>query len=110
MDEKTIVIKQGSFGSFLRGAIIGAAVALLLAPRSGRETRDLLTEKGSEFKDKAMDMAKETRQRAEGAFSNTRMMIEETFKNAKDASTETKKDMKRELEIMEDINNPHFPL
>lgn len=35
----------GSFFSFLTGAAIGAAVALLTAPRSGRETRQRINDK-----------------------------------------------------------------
>lgn len=33
------------FGAFLAGGLAGAAIALLYAPRSGRETRSLVTEK-----------------------------------------------------------------
>jgi gas vesicle protein len=45
----------GDFGSFfsgfLMGGIIGAAVALLMAPQSGEETRKLIREKGIELRD-----------------------------------------------------------
>ena len=42
----------GSFlGTFVLGAAVGAAVALLTAPRSGRETRERL-------KSKALDLGK----------------------------------------------------
>jgi gas vesicle protein len=111
MEEKSIVIQQGGFGFFVRGAVFGVALALLLAPRSGRETREILSEKGNEIKDKTLDMVKETTTRVQESFNDTRVMLEETFKNVKDAApSETKAELKRELEIMEEMNNPDFPL
>lgn len=40
-------------GVMALGAIIGAAVALLLAPRSGEETRELIRDKGADLKRRA---------------------------------------------------------
>lgn len=37
------------FGAFLFGGLLGAIVALLFAPRSGRETREMLTDKANEY-------------------------------------------------------------
>lgn len=48
---------KSDFGSFLVGFIVGgltgAAVALLMAPQSGEETRTVIKEKAIELKDKA---------------------------------------------------------
>ena len=43
--------------AFVLGAIGGAAVALLYAPASGRETREYLGEKAREGRDRAKDAA-----------------------------------------------------
>jgi gas vesicle protein len=37
------------FAAFLLGGLIGAVLGLLLAPRSGKETRDLIAEKSGEY-------------------------------------------------------------
>lgn len=43
----------GYLAAFAIGAALGAGIALLYAPRSGKETRELLARKGRELKDKA---------------------------------------------------------
>jgi gas vesicle protein len=47
------------FVAFVLGAITGAAVALLLAPASGEETRRILAEKAKEGREKANDAARQ---------------------------------------------------
>ena len=36
-------------GGLVAGVVAGAVAALLLAPKAGRETRDLIREKGGEY-------------------------------------------------------------
>jgi gas vesicle protein len=47
--------------AFLLGAVSGAAVALLYAPVTGRETREYLSEKAREGRDRATDAAEKGR-------------------------------------------------
>src|SRR5438876_10223524 len=47
---------------FLAGAGIGAVVALLLAPKSGRETRELITRKATDSRDFVTNKVTEGRQ------------------------------------------------
>ena len=47
--------------AFVLGAITGAAVALLVAPATGEETRRLLAEKAREGRDKAGEAARQGR-------------------------------------------------
>lgn len=60
---------NGDLGSFLAGfvigGLIGAGVALLLAPQSGEETRGLIKDKSIELRDRAYETAEETRTKAE---------------------------------------------
>ncbi len=48
--------------AFILGAVSGAAVALLYAPASGRETREFLGEKAREGRDKAAEATERGRQ------------------------------------------------
>ena len=48
--------------AFLLGAVSGAAVALLYAPATGRETRDYLGEKAREGRERATEAAEKGRQ------------------------------------------------
>jgi gas vesicle protein len=45
--------------AFVLGAITGAAVALLMAPASGEETRRILAEKAREGRDRANEAARQ---------------------------------------------------
>ena len=48
--------------AFLLGAVSGAAVALLYAPATGRETREYLGEKAREGRERAAEAAEKGRQ------------------------------------------------
>ena len=45
---------KNTFSSFILGGIIGAIVALLFAPRSGEETRQIIVEKGETVRDNTL--------------------------------------------------------
>ena len=45
----------GYLAAFAIGALVGTGAALLYAPRSGKETRELLAKNGRELKGKATD-------------------------------------------------------
>jgi gas vesicle protein len=58
--------------AFLIGAITGAAVALLLAPATGEETRRMLGQKAREGADKASEKGRELYDRGREAYSRSR--------------------------------------
>ncbi len=66
MSEERSPNPSGIILSFLLGGLTGAALAILYAPRSGRETREMLGEKiregaerGRELKDRAVARGRE---------------------------------------------------
>ena len=48
--------------AFILGAVSGAAVALLYAPASGKETRDYLNDKAREGRERAAEAAERSRE------------------------------------------------
>jgi gas vesicle protein len=52
--------------SFLLGGLVGAGIAFLLAPQSGRETRRRITEFADDMRDRAEDYAHQARESVDG--------------------------------------------
>jgi gas vesicle protein len=67
----------GYLGWFFLGGMLGAAAALLMAPKTGRETRELLTERGNEVAKRAQAMATDAQGRAGEWFDKSRELFEE---------------------------------
>lgn len=68
--------ENNDFGTFFAGLIVGglvgAAVALLLAPQSGEETRTVIRDRGIELKDRAVEYSADAFGRAEKALEDAR--------------------------------------
>ena len=56
----------GILAAFAIGAVIGTGVALLYAPRSGKETRALIAKKGRALKGQATDALEDAKDYIEG--------------------------------------------
>jgi gas vesicle protein len=85
----------GYLGWFFLGGLIGAAAALLLTPRTGQQTRELLVEQGGEFARRAQEMANDAQGRAGEWLDKSRELFEEqtqrlmtAFEAGKDAMRE----------------------
>ena len=76
-DERNGVDSAGYLGWFLLGAVAGAATALLLAPKTGRETRDLLAEHSGDVLNRAKSTAGEARLKAGDLLEKGREYLEE---------------------------------
>jgi gas vesicle protein len=89
------------FTGFLIGGVVGAAAALLLAPQSGEETREMIRERGLELEGRAGEyanvarrradeLADDARRRAEEARQRGRMVLDEQRTRLEDAIEEGK--------------------
>ncbi|OGL12246.1 MAG: hypothetical protein A3F92_17425 [Candidatus Rokubacteria bacterium RIFCSPLOWO2_12_FULL_71_22] len=85
----------GYLGWFFLGAAVGAAAALLLTPKTGAETRELLAEQGNEMARRARELAAEAQGRAGEWIDKSREIFEEqterlmgAFEAGKDAMRE----------------------
>jgi gas vesicle protein len=67
--------------AFLLGAVSGAAIALLYAPATGRETREFIGERAREGRDRATQAAEKGRQ----AFSQGRETLNAAIDRGREA-------------------------
>jgi gas vesicle protein len=63
--------------SFFLGGLVGAGVALLLAPKSGKETREKIKEFADEVKGKTEEYVEQARERATSALEKGKEVLEE---------------------------------
>lgn len=87
----------GYLGWFLLGGVLGAAAALLLAPKSGRETRELLAEHGGDVARRAQALATEAQDRAGEWIDKSRELFEEQTQRLMRAFEEGKDAMREEI-------------
>lgn len=67
---------KNSYLGFLLGGIIGAAIGMLYAPRSGDETRQMLADNSQEMKDKAMKSVQEAQETTMASIREAQMKLE----------------------------------
>lgn len=79
----------GSFlTGFIIGGLVGAAVALIMAPQSGEETRAQIRQRSIEIRDQASTYGEDTRRRAEEAAAGARNRAEKLAAEARAKSEE----------------------
>jgi gas vesicle protein len=99
-DDPYIVIEKHSGGvsDFLLGALIGAGVALLFAPRSGRETRADISRRARAAQDRVRDVAEGVTGQVVDTFEGARTRIEEQIETARSAIVAKKEQVSRAME------------
>jgi gas vesicle protein len=80
-----VVIERSGSGMapFVWGALLGAAAALLLAPKSGAETQEELKERARRLRQRAEDKAHEFQEGLQEAWSEGRRQVEAKFDDAR---------------------------
>jgi gas vesicle protein len=86
-DEGYVIIERrtGNFGTFVWGLLAGAAAALLFAPKSGRETRDELTESYYRLRDEAEERMREVQDTVTATVDDVRRQFDEGVDSARRA-------------------------
>jgi gas vesicle protein len=78
---------NNDFGTFFAGLIVGglvgAAVALLLAPQSGEETRTMIHDKSIELRDRAVEYGQDARARAVAALDDARARADQSLEEVR---------------------------
>jgi len=79
------------FKGFLFGGIAGAVIALLYAPKSGKEVREDIRKISADLTDDAQGTLKSAQEKAETLFEETKKQLEELQKEAESALGDMKK-------------------
>ncbi|NGZ95877.1 MAG: hypothetical protein OJF47_000074 [Nitrospira sp.] len=93
-DSSSAVVLLG----FLSGAALGAMAALLLAPRTGQESRELLRGYAKRAEDELRELVGEAGERLEGVVEEGRDFIESKKTVLRDAFEAGREAMRRERE------------
>jgi len=86
-DQDYIIIerKRGGFGPFLWGAAIGAGLALLFAPGSGRQVRANIRDGVQRLRDEAEDAVREAQRSVTDRYDNVRSDVRGRMEAAREA-------------------------
>jgi len=93
--------QSGALGSFLLGALVGAGVALLFAPRSGRELRDGIADGARRLKDSAEDKVRGVQDAVNDTLESVRRQVSDRVdaaRDALDAGREAARESRAEME------------
>ena len=93
--------RTGNFGTFLWGLLAGAAAALLFAPKSGRETRDELTESFYRLRDDAEHRIRDVQDTVHATVDDVRRQFDEgvaTARRAVETGREAARESRAEME------------
>jgi gas vesicle protein len=106
-DGPYIVVERegGGIGTFILGALVGAAVALLFAPQSGEETQREIRERASRLRTAAEEKVRDAQRQIEGRLDNARQglndgvdAVREAVESGRQAATEARTELERRLE------------
>lgn len=87
----------GYLGWFFFGAALGAVVTLLTTPRTGQQTRELLSERGGDVAKRAQGLAGEAQNQAGEWLDKSREMFEEQTQRLMSAFEAGKEAMREEI-------------
>ncbi len=97
-DERDDLNFLGALGLLAVGAVVGAAVALLLAPRTGDETRELLRERSSDLAKQARERGSEWARRAQETMGEAQTRAQEYLGRGREAVEDTSAQLKAAFE------------
>ena len=80
----------GIFLAFLVGGLVGAGLALLYAPFSGKETRERITGLAEEYRKKAEDWSGDLKQKAESFIEEEKAVIKAAYDAGREAMAKEK--------------------
>jgi gas vesicle protein len=90
MSDERCCSSGGVLLAFLAGGLVGAGIALLYAPVSGRETRERLGGLAGDIRKKAEEWTGDVKQKVEGFIEEERSVIKAAYDAGRDAMAREK--------------------
>ncbi len=90
----------GDLLSFLFGALIGFAAGILFAPRSGKETREILLEKAKEYAKEGQKLYESQRERLAEVIEAGKETVGEKVEAAKEKISQAKEKIQEKVETL----------
>ena len=97
-DDRDDLHLLGALGLLTVGAIIGAATALLLAPKTGGETRELLREKGTDWARLARERGSDLAKRAQETLGDAQVRAHDYLGRGREVVGDTSAQLKAAFE------------
>lgn len=108
-DETSYIVierdRGGGIGSFVLGALVGAGLALLFAPKSGEETQEDLKEHARKLRSAAEERVREAQRQLEERLDDVREGVQTRFDGVREAvdqgraaATDARSDLERRLQ------------
>jgi gas vesicle protein len=88
----------GALGLLAVGALIGAGVALLLAPKTGEETRDILRERSADLARRAQERGSELARRAQETVGDAQAKAQEYLGRGREVVEDTSAQLRAAFE------------
>ena len=82
---------------FLAGTVVGAIIALLYAPKSGKELRSEIKQKANDFKDDAGEYLKAARSKAVEIINDGKRRSEQIVSEAREKADQIREDAEKML-------------
>jgi gas vesicle protein len=88
----------GALGLLTVGALVGAGVALLLAPRRGEETREILRERSTEWARQARERGSDWARKAQETVGDAQVRAQEYLGRGKEVLEDTSAQLRAAFE------------
>jgi gas vesicle protein len=86
------------FFAFILGGLVGGVLGILFAPRPGKETRDMLAEKGQEYLDEGKEMYETGKERATEMYETGVKSAGEMYDTGVKAATEKSEELRSKID------------
>jgi gas vesicle protein len=92
--------RNGSLLSFLVGTALGVVIGLLIAPRPGKETREVLKEKAREYLEEGQKVYETSKEKVSKAVESGKEVISEKAEVIKEKAGEVKEKIQEKAKAL----------